>query len=35
MKYNQPYGVSDPKAPYINGNPATGQQGSIPASGVD
>ncbi|MHC2583656.1 hypothetical protein ACVI1J_004127 [Bradyrhizobium diazoefficiens] len=30
MKYNQPYGVSDPKAPYINGNPATGQQGSIP-----
>ncbi|WP_439372909.1 hypothetical protein [Bradyrhizobium sp. DASA03120] len=30
MKYNQPYGVSDPNAPYINGNPATGQQGSIP-----
>jgi hypothetical protein len=30
MQYNQPYGVSDPNAPYINGNPATGQAGSIP-----
>ncbi|MBR0753520.1 hypothetical protein JQ604_15130 [Bradyrhizobium jicamae] len=30
MKYNQPYGVSDPNAPYINGNPSTGQAGSIP-----
>lgn len=30
MKYNQPYGVTDPNAPYINGNPSTGQQGSIP-----
>lgn len=30
MQYNQPYGVSDPNAPYINGNPATGTQGSIP-----
>jgi hypothetical protein len=30
MKYNQPYGVSDPNAPYINGNPSTGTMGSIP-----
>lgn len=30
MKYNQPFGVSDPNAGYINGNPATGVQGSIP-----
>ena len=30
MQYNQPYGVSDPQAPYINGNPTTGQMGSIP-----
>ena len=30
MKYEQPYGVSDPNAPYINGNPAVGLQGSIP-----
>jgi hypothetical protein len=30
MKYNQPFGVSDPNAPYSNGNPATGVQGSIP-----
>lgn len=30
MLYIQPYGVSDPNAPYINGNPATGTQGSIP-----
>jgi hypothetical protein len=30
MKYNQPYGISDPEAPYINGNPATGTMGSIP-----
>lgn len=30
MKYNQPYGVSDPQAPYINGNPSTGTMGSIP-----
>ncbi|TAI63874.1 hypothetical protein [Bradyrhizobium sp. Leo170] len=30
MQYNQPYGVSDPNAPYLNGNPATGQAGSIP-----
>ncbi|MEY9638719.1 hypothetical protein ABIF66_006973 [Bradyrhizobium japonicum] len=30
MKYNQPYGVSDPDAPYVNGNPSTGTMGSIP-----
>src|SRR5215831_1830755 len=30
MQYNQPYGVSDPNAPYVNGNPQTGTMGSIP-----
>jgi hypothetical protein len=30
LLYNQPYGVSDPNAPYINGNPSTGTMGSIP-----
>jgi hypothetical protein len=30
MKYNQPYGVSDTNAGYVNGNPAAGIQGSIP-----
>ena len=30
MKYEAPYGVSDPNASYINGNPATGTMGSIP-----
>jgi len=30
LKYNQPYGVSDPEAPYVNGNPSTGTMGSIP-----
>lgn len=30
MQYNQPYGVSDPNAGYINGNPSTGTMGSIP-----
>jgi hypothetical protein len=30
MKYNQPYGVSDPNAVYINGDPSVGQAGSIP-----
>jgi hypothetical protein len=30
LQYNAPYGVSDTNAPYINGNPATGTQGSIP-----
>lgn len=30
MLYNQPFGISDPNAPYINGNPNTGTMGSIP-----
>jgi len=30
MKYNQPYGISDTDASYVNGNPLTGQKGSIP-----
>src|SRR5215472_17246512 len=30
MQYNQPYGVTDPNAPYINGDPSVGQAGSIP-----
>jgi hypothetical protein len=30
MKYAQPYGVSDPDAGYVNGNPSTGTMGSIP-----
>jgi hypothetical protein len=30
MKYVQPYGISDPNAPYINGDPSIGRQGSIP-----
>jgi len=30
MRYQQPYGISDPNAGYINGNPAAGIQGSIP-----
>ena len=30
MKYEQPWGVSDPNASYINGNPSTGTMGSIP-----
>jgi hypothetical protein len=30
MQYNAPYGVSDPNAPYVNGNPTIGLQGSIP-----
>jgi hypothetical protein len=30
MQYNQPYGITDPNAPYINGNPSTGTMGSIP-----
>ena len=30
MLYNQPFGVSDPNAAYINGNPSTGTMGSIP-----
>jgi len=30
MKYVAPYGSSDPNAPYVNGDPSTGQMGSIP-----
>lgn len=30
MKYNQPYGVTDTDAPYVNGDPSVGQMGSIP-----
>lgn len=30
MKYQPPWGISDPNAPYINGDPAQGRQGSIP-----
>ncbi|WP_038384938.1 hypothetical protein [Bradyrhizobium elkanii] len=30
MKYNQPYGVSDANAPYVNGDPSIGRAGSIP-----
>ena len=30
MKYQPPYGVTDPNASYINGNPAGGIEGSIP-----
>jgi hypothetical protein len=30
MKYQPPYGISDPDASYVNGNPATGTMGSIP-----
>jgi hypothetical protein len=30
MKYSQPYGISDPEGPYVNGNPSTGTMGSIP-----
>ena len=30
MKYNQPYGIEDLDAPYINGDPSIGRAGSIP-----
>ena len=30
MKYQPPYGITDPNAGYINGNPAAGIEGSIP-----
>jgi hypothetical protein len=30
MKYHQPYGVTDPNASYINGDPSVGRMGSIP-----
>jgi hypothetical protein len=32
MKYVAPYGSNDPDAPYINGDPSQGRQGSIPAA---
>jgi hypothetical protein len=36
MKYQPPYGVNDPDAPYINGDPSIGRQGSIiPAGAVE
>jgi hypothetical protein len=34
MKYEQPYGITDPNASYINGNPAAGIEGSIPPAAV-
>lgn len=34
MKYWQPFGISDPNAPYINGDPTIGRAGSIPPAGV-
>jgi hypothetical protein len=30
MKYQQPYGITDPNASYINGDPSQARQGSIP-----
>jgi len=30
MKYHQPYGITDPNGPYINGDPSVGRAGSIP-----
>jgi microcystin-dependent protein len=30
MKYQAPYGILDPNAPYINGDPSQGRPGSIP-----
>jgi hypothetical protein len=34
VKYVAPYGVSDPDASYVNGDPSIGQQGSIPPAAV-
>src|ERR1035437_4314211 len=34
MKYIPPYGSSDPNAPYVNGNPATGTKGSTAPAGM-
>jgi hypothetical protein len=34
MKYWQPYGITDPDAPYINGDPSIGRAGSIPPAGA-
>jgi len=30
MRYQQPYGIADPNAPYVNGDPSIGRAGSIP-----
>jgi hypothetical protein len=30
MKYEKPFGIADPDAPYINGDPSIGRAGSIP-----
>lgn len=30
MKYNQPFGIPDPNASYVNGDPSIGREGSIP-----
>jgi hypothetical protein len=30
MRYQQPYGITDTNAPYINGDPSIGRAGSIP-----
>jgi hypothetical protein len=30
LKYNPPYGISDPNGPYINGDPSVDRPGSIP-----
>lgn len=36
MQYTQPYGNVNPNASYVNANPATGTQGSIPpAAGIE
>ena len=36
MRYHQPYGINDPDAPYINGDPSIARQGSIiPAEAVE
>jgi hypothetical protein len=30
VKYQQPFGITDPDAPYLNGDPSIGRAGSIP-----
>src|ERR1700756_1149686 len=34
MKYIPPFGVSDPDAGWVNGDPTVGRQGSIPPAAV-
>lgn len=34
MRYIPPFGVSDPDASYVNGDPTIGRQGSIPSAAV-